>query len=428
MSRGVLRRVAADVTPLRTHPAYRRLWAGQTVSAIGTQMTAVAVPIQVYEMTHSSLDVGLAGLAGLAGLLAFGLYGGAIADAVDRRRLALLTSTLLGLLSAVLVAQAAAGTNSLWLLYLVVLLQAAVTGADNPARNAMIPRLLPEEQLPAAYALSQISMNAALTAGPLLAGVLIGSVGLFSTYLIDVLSFVAAFAAVARLPAMPPQPGAAKAGWASVAEGLRFLGARPVVLMTFLVDINAMVFGMPRALFPAIASRFYHGGAAVAGVLYAAPAVGALLGALMSGPLHRVRRQGLAVLVSVVVWGLTITGFGFARVLWLGVLLLGAAGAADMVSAVFRNTILQLNTPDELRGRLSGVFIIVVNGGPRLGDAEAGGVAAVLGIAGSVISGGVACLLGVAALAAAVPAFARYDASKRRSASPATARSETNPA
>lgn len=421
---GFLGRHAADITPLREFPAYRRLWGGLTVSMVGNQMTSVAVPIQVYDQTHSSLYVGLVGLAGLIGLLAFGLYGGAIADSMDRRRLALFTSSVLALLSAALVAQAALGLHSLPLLYGIVLLQAAVFGVDNPARSAMIPRLLPSARLPAAYALAQVGQNVALTGGPLAAGALIATSGLSTAYLVDTLSFAAALYAMWRLPAIPPEGGGAKAGWKSVAEGLRFLAGRKILLMTFLVDINAMVFGMPRALFPAIAQKFYGGGATVVGILYAAIAMGALLGATFGGWLGRVRRQGLAVIVAILAWGAAITGFGFTRALWLGVLLLAAAGAADMVSAVFRNTILQTATPDALRGRLSGVFIVVVAGGPRLGDVESGGIAAAAGLTASVASGGLLCILGVLLLAAAVPAFARYDASEVAT----TRRSETSPA
>jgi MFS family permease len=209
---------------------------------------------------------------------------------------------------------------------------------------------------------------------------------------------------------MPPEGGGSRAGVASVLEGLRFLGPRKNLLMTFLVDINAMVFGMPRALFPAIGATWFHGGAGTVGLLAAAPSLGALIGAVTSGWAGRVRRQGLAVLVSVLVWGGSIALFGFSRVLWLSLLLLGIAGAADMVSAIFRNTILQVATPDALRGRLQGVFIVVVTGGPRIGDVEAGSVAAAFGTQLSVVSGGLACMAGVGALAALFPSFAKYDA------------------
>lgn len=404
------RALAADVSPLREHPDYRRLWAGATVSLLGSQMTAVAVPIQVFQITHSSLYVGLTGLVILGPLVGFGLVGGAIADAVDRRRLLLVTSTALTVLSAVLALQAAAQLRRLWLLYLVVGVQSAFMAVDSPSRGATIPRLVPSRQLPAANALQQVSMQLTLTGGPLLAGVVIGGFGLQWAYWVDVASFFAALYAVWRLPALRPLGEATRAGVASIAEGLRFLRGRTNLLMTFLVDINAMVFGMPRALFPAIGTGWFHGGPRTVSLLYAATSAGGLLGALFGGWFGRVRRQGLAILVAVAVWGAAVAGFGLSRTLWLAVLLLATAGAADMVSAVYRSTILQVATPDALRGRLQGVFIVVVAGGPRLGDVEAGSVASAFGLTFSVVSGGVICLLGVVALAALFPRFARYDA------------------
>lgn len=405
-----VRRLAVDVSPLRESPPFRRIFLSSTVSQLGTQMTAVAVPVQVFAITHSSFAVGLIGLVAVVPLVTFGLLGGAIADSVDRRRLTMVTSSALAVLSLLLVVQAAAGWNRLPLLYAVIGLQAGLFAVDSPARNTFAPRLLPPHQLPAATALGQIGFNAGFTLGPLLAGVLIGSIGLFAAYLVDVLSFAFALYALVRLPPMPPAGGGAKMGLGSVAEGFRFLRTQRVLLMTFLVDINAMVFGMPRALFPALAATTFGGGARTVGLLYSAPACGALLGALVSGPLGRVRRQGLAVLLAIVAWGLAITAFGLTDVLWLGLVFLALAGAADMVSSVFRNTILQVATPDELRGRLNGVFIVVVAGGPRLGDLESGSVAALVSPTFSVVSGGLACVAVLGLLAAAVPSFARYDA------------------
>jgi hypothetical protein len=264
--------------------------------------------------------------------------------------------------------------------------------------------------MPAANALGQLGFNTGLSTGPLLGGLLVGTLGFSWAYGLDALSFVAVLYAVWRLPPMAPEGDVAKPGFRSVLEGLRFLGPRKNLLMTFLVDINAMVFGMPRALFPAIGLEWFHGGAGTVGRLAAAPSVGALLGAATSGWAGKVRRQGFAVLVSVCVWGGSIALFGFTRVLWLGLLLLAVAGAADMVSAIFRNTILQVATPDALRGRLQGVFIVVVTGGPRIGDFEAGAVASAFGLGASVVSGGLACIAGVALLAARYPSFAGYDA------------------
>jgi MFS family permease len=413
----IARSVVADVTPLRISPDYRRLWFGLGINNIGQQMTAVAVAVQVYRITGSSLAVGLVGAFALVPLIVFGLYGGAVADVVDRRILMFWTSLGLAALSLVLFVQAATGLRSVWLLYLVVAFQAALFAVNNPARSAAIPRLVGPELLPAANALQQVTFNLGFTTGPLLAGGLIAWVGIQAAYAVDVLSFAASLYAVLRLPPMPPLgvSDGQRAGFASVLEGLRFLRTRKAVLMTFLVDINAMVFGMPRALFPAVAGLFYAGGAGTVGLLSAAPAFGAMLGAAFSGGLSRVQRQGLAVLVAVGVWGLSIAVFGVVRLLWLGVLLLAVAGAADMVSAVFRTTILQTATPDALRGRLQGVFIVVVAGGPRLGDVEAGSVASLTNETVSIVSGGLLCVLGVIVLALLFPSFARYRPTPRDS-------------
>jgi MFS family permease len=274
----------------------------------------------------------------------------------------------------------------------------------------MLPRLVRREMLPAANALGQLGFNGAMTVGPLLAGVLVGTIGFAWTYAFDAMSFAAILYALWRLPPMPPEGDVQRPGLESVLEGFRFLGPRKNLLMTFLVDINAMVFGMPRALFPALGTGVFHGGAGTVGMLFAAPPLGALLGAATSGWAGRVRRQGLAVLVSIVIWGAAIAAFGFMSSLWLALVCLAVAGAADMVSAIFRNTILQVATPDAMRGRLQGVFIVVVAGGPRLGDVESGTVAGAVGVRPSVISGGLACIVGVALLAALFPSFARYDA------------------
>jgi MFS family permease len=410
----VWRRIVADTTPLRESADYRRWWLGYSVSFTGTQLTQFAVPYQVYRLTHSSLAVGAVGIVVLVPLVTMGLFGGAIADAMDRRRLTLITSSVLLVLASVLTLQAILHLRQVWLLYVVAGLQGAASAVDSSARGAILPRLVRRELMPAANALGQLGFNTGLSTGPLLGGLLIGTVGFGWAYGVDALSFLAVLYAIWRLPAQPPETGSPaggvqRAGVASVMEGLRFLGPRKNLLMTFLVDINAMVFGMPRALFPAIGTTWFHGGAGTVGLLAAAPSVGALVGAATSGWAGRINRQGRAVLVSVTVWGASIALFGFTRVLWLALILLAVAGAADMVSAIFRNTILQVATPDALRGRLQGVFIVVVTGGPRLGDFEAGTVASTIGTQVSVVSGGLACVVGVAALAAAYPSFARYD-------------------
>jgi MFS family permease len=394
--------------PLRESPEYRRLWLGQSLSATGNQMTNVAVPVQVYAMTHSSFAVGAIGLAVAIPLLAVGLLGGSLADAVDRRKLVLLTSSGLALLSLVFALQAALNLHQLWLLYVVIGMQGCLFAIDQPARSTFIPRLLPANRIPAAQALNQMSFQLSGTVGPLLAGVIIAAAGLQAAYATDAATFSVAIYAIIKLRPMPPEGGGATPGLAAVAEGLRWARQHPVVGMIYLVDLNAMIFGMPRAVFPALAATHFGGGAQAVGLLYAAPAIGGLIGAAFSGPLAHVRRQGLAVLASVALWGVSIAGFSVSRSLLLGAILLAVAGAADMVSAVFRGTILLQNVPDALLGRLSAVNFVVVAGGPRLGDLEAGSVAALTTPVFSAVSGGLACIVGVALLGFAVPAFARY--------------------
>ncbi|MCU1589178.1 MAG: transporter [Frankiales bacterium] len=402
------RRVALDVSPLRLSPGFRRLLIGDAVSVIGTQVTAVAVPIQVYVQTHSGAAVGFVGLAGLLPLIVFGLYGGAIADAVDRRQLVILTTLGQAALSTVLLAQALAG-HSTALLYGVVAVQAGLFSMDSPARSAFTPRLLPVHLLPSANALKQVEFNIGVTVGPLLAGLIVAGPGYATAYGLDAVSFAASMWAVLKLPPMPPAGGGRKAGTASVLEGLAFLRTRPVLLMTFVVDLIAMIFAMPRALFPSIAHDVYGGGPQTAGAMYSALAAGALLGALFGGWLGRVHKQGVAVLVAIVAWGLAIAAFGLSNRLWFGLLMLALAGGADMISAVFRNAILQTAAPDEMRGRLGGVFIVVVAGGPRLGDGRAGLGSELVGIRGAVVSGGLAVVALTAICAAVVPRFRRYD-------------------
>lgn len=408
--RRAFRAAASDITPLRESVAFRRLFAGQAVSQIGTQVTRVAVPLQVYAITRSSLDVGLIGLASFVPLVVFGLYGGSIADAVDRRTLVLITSTATMLVSVVLLVQAVLAVNRVSVLFGCVAVQAAFAAVDSPARRAVLPSLVRVEKLPAANTLSYGSFQLALVVGPLLAGAAVGAGGVGWAYAIDVASFVGAFYAAARLPSLPPGAGARRAGLTSVVEGLRFLTARPMVLMTFGADLIATIFGAPAALFPALAYGQYGGGAGTVGLLYAAPAVGSVVVTLLGGVIGRVHRHGLGVVLSIVVWGVAITLFGLASALWLGLLLLAVAGAGDTVSAVYRSTILQVATPPGMQGRLQGVFIVVVTGGPRLGDLESGAVAAAFTPRVSVVSGGLACLAGIGLLALAVPAFLRYDA------------------
>jgi MFS family permease len=401
-------KILTDLGPARRSPAYRRLLIGQVVSQSGTQLTVVAMPVQVFAITGSSFSVGLLGLVSFVPLLIGGLYGGAIADSMDRRKLAMLTSTGLAVTSALLIVQAVTHLHSVAVLYVLAGAQALLAGVDSPARSAIIPRLVPVQDLPAAGALSYAGMTLATTVGPLVAGLLIAGPGLGITYGIDTLSFAAAFIAVLRLPSLPPEGGGTKAGSASVLEGLRFLRTQPVVTMTFAVDLVAMIFGMPRALFPALAAHRFGGGARTVGYLYTALAAGGFIGTVFGGWFSRIRRQGLAVLVAVAAWGAAVVGFGLVDSLVPALIVLTVSGAADAISAVFRGVILQTATPDAMRGRLQGVFIVVVSGGPRLGDLESGAAASLFSLQGAVLSGGIAVLVGVAVLAAAVPSFRRY--------------------
>ncbi|MGQ0743176.1 MAG: MFS transporter [Acidimicrobiales bacterium] len=399
-----------DLTPLKESRDYRFLFAGGAVSYLGRQITVVAVPFQVFQITGSSLAVGLTGLAALVPLVVMSLVGGAIADAVDRRRLLRATQVAQALTSLGLAFNAASPTPSLWVIYLLSALSAGVSGVELPTRTAIIPNLVRRELLPSAATLGQILFQVGLVAGPALAGLIISQVSLTAAYTVDVFTYVAAIATIALIRPLPPAGGGTPAGLASIREGLAYLRGRRLLVSTFAVDLNAMVFGMPRALFPALGTTLYAGGAGTVGLLYAAPGAGALVAALLGGWVAGVRRQGRAVLWSVVVWGAAIAAFGLVRWLPLGLVLLAVAGAADVFSAVFRNTILQVSVPDALRGRLSAVNIAVVTGGPRLGDAEAGAVAAITTPAVSVVSGGLACVLGAALIHRWMPELARYDA------------------
>lgn len=408
--RSLARTLVTDIRPLRVSPAYRRLFLGNAVSQLGQQMTAVAIAIQVYALTESTFAVGLVGVFAVGPLVAFGLYGGAIADAMDRRTLALLASGALWAVSLVLTAQAFLGNTSVWVLYACVAVQAAAYALNSPARNAMVARLLPGELLPAAGALNMAAFNLGFTVGPLAGALMIRWGGFEAAYAVDSLTFTAALYALFRLPSMPPLEGSPRAGFRSVLDGLRFLRTSPNLRMTFMLDMCAMVLAQPRALFPALAYKVYGGGAATVGLLQSAPAFGALVAFALSGWVGRVRLQGLAIVLSVVVYGVAVGAVGLTSILWLGVVLLAVSGMADMVSAAYRSTILQVAAPDQLRGRLQGVFTVVVAGGPRAGDFVAGTVGEATTERVALVVGGLACVVGVAVAVGFQRGFLRYDA------------------
>jgi MFS family permease len=395
-----------DFTPIRMSRDFRALMAGQLVSVLGTQLTAVAVPYQVYAITHSSLDVGLVSLSQLSPLIFGSLWGGSLADSVDRRKLLLIVELLGAVMAAGLAVNADLGP-ALWPLFVFPSALAALSGVDSAGRSAMVPRMIGLRLIPASNALFQSLFQTGAIVGPALAGLLLAGAGLRFVYWLNVASFLGSVAAVFLLSPYPPEGTAARPGWRSVGEGLRFAWRTPPVLGAYLIDVNAMVFGLPRALFPALAATHFGGGATTVGLLYAAPGAGALIGAVTTGWVGRVRRQGLAVIAAVIVWGTAITGFGLVRWLPLGLAFLAIAGWADVISAVFRNTIIQFAGPDEMRGRLMGVQMAVVTGGPRIGDLEAGAVANAFGNATSVVSGGLACIAGAIVVARLIPGFAR---------------------
>lgn len=413
-------RIAVDIRPLR-QPDFRRLFIGQGVSFVGYQLTAVAVPFQMYEVTRSSFWVGMIGLAALLPLVCFGLYGGAVADAVDRRKLYLGSSLLLWVCTGGLLAQALLHVGNRWLLLGIVAVQSVGFALSSPVRNAIVPRLLPVAEVPAGNTLNFTMSNVGTVAGPLLAGLVIARWSYAAAYAVDAALFTVGLYAALRLPPLPPLgEHLTRPGLRSVYDGLSFIARRPVLLMSFAVDLCAMVLAMPRALFPAVAITRYHSDSAV-GWLFAAVAIGAVVGGLVSGWIGRVRRQGVALVVAVVLWGAGVAVSGLAHALWLAVVLLALAGAADLVSAVFRQTILQTYAPDEMRGRLQGVFTVVVAGGPRLGDLRAGATAALVGVTGSWVGGGLACIVAVLLLAAAAPALLRYNSPPDSAAASAAA-------
>lgn len=414
-----LRGLLADTEPLR-NPHFRRLWQANIITVIGAQLTVVAVPAQIYAITGSSAYVGLTGVFGLVPLVVFGLWGGALADVMNRRTLLVVTTTGLILTSAGFWLQAVLGLDNVWLLLCLFSVQQAFFAVNQPTRTAILPKLLPSRLLPAANSLNMTVFQAGAIAGPLVGGMLIPVLGFSWLYLVDTITLFATLGAVVALPPLPVEGAVGSPGLRSVLDGLGYLKGHPVLLMSFVVDLIAMVFGMPRALFPEIADVAFDGpseGGVAFALLFAAIPLGAVLGGIFSGWVSRVQRQGLAVVVCIVVWGLAITGFGLAvafadlsveLMLGLAVLMLVVGGAADMASAAFRQSMLLSAASDAVRGRLQGVFIVVVAGGPRIADVTHGAAAALVGTAAASAGGGVLVVIGVVLAALAVPAFVRY--------------------
>ena len=387
---------------------------------MGNQITRLALPFQVYALTGSTLAIGALTTVQLVPILAFALAAGSLADAVDRRKLLLITQVGLMLCSVAFVVLAMQDDPPLPGLFAVAFVAAGLSAVDQPARSSAIPRLVPPERLASAITLNQLNNRAASIVGPAVAGVLIATVGLVGAYVVDVLSFTATFIGVLALRPLPPLGQVGRPGLAAIREGLAFVRGRRAILGTFVIDLDAMVLAMPTALFPAIALDVFRVGPAGLGLLASAPAVGAFLAALFSGWVGRVVRIGRAVIGCVLVWGLAMAAFGAATVAQeftplpslaifaVALVMLGIAGAADMGSAVLRSTIVQLSAPDQLRGRVIGIHTLVVTSGPRFGDIQSSIVAAVIGPGQAVVLGRLTCVAGVGVIVRLIPELAAH--------------------
>jgi MFS family permease len=409
--RGFLARFALDLTPLRRYPAFRHLWFGQGVSFIGTEIAEVALAYQMYQLTGSKLAVGLISLTHLVPLLTLTVIGGAIADAVDRSRLMLVQQIGMVCGSLGLAGNAALHHPHIWALYASQLVISSSFSIGVGAQRSMTPQLVDEANFMSASALNSVTSQFGAVGGPAIAGLLLKFVELKWIYLGDTLSYLGALVAVALLPRLVAREDADRPSWESIKAGFKYVRHQPVILGFFLVDTNAMIFGMPSALFAPVASDRFHDPSLV-GYLYTAPAVGALLVSLLSGPLRHVRRQGVGVIVSATLWGLAISAFAFAHQFWLALLLLALAGFGDQISAILRSVMLYRITPSQMLGRVSGIEFMQVAAAPSIGNLEAGALANATNLTVAIASGGFLCVAGCAVLAALFPALVRYDASK----------------
>ena len=388
-----------DISPLRESRSFRLLFTGHLTSLLGSQLTIVAIAYQIYALTGSSLWVGLASLIQLPFLIWGSLWGGATSDRVDKRKVLAIGGAILSIFSAGLALNAQLSHPHLWIVIALSTLAAFGAGFVNPSRNASIPRLVRSDQLVAAYSINQVVIQIATVVGPALSGLLVASSGVAACYWIDVATFVVFSFVTLRMDALPPSGETPKSAMLATRQGLTYLRSHRIAQAVYVADLNAMIFGMPRALFPAVALTTFHGGPRLVGLLFAAPGAGALLGALTTGWVEGVERRGRAVVYAVMAWGLAIAVFGLSHSVTLSLVALAVAGWADVISAVLRNAILQSRISDEFRGRLSAIQMAVVTGGPRLGDLEAGAVASAESASFSVISGGLACVIGVGLMA-----------------------------
>lgn len=410
ITRRRLRGLLIDLEPVKRDRDFRMVWLGQIVNNLGRQITLVALPFELWQLTHNPLSIGLLALVQLVPILVFSLGGGAIADAVDRRRLLMITQVLLAACSLSLAILAAQPSPAVWPFYVVAFVAAGVGAVDQPARSSALPRLVPRERLSAAIAVQWLSGSVVAISGPVVAGLVIATTSVATAFSLDVATFLASLAALVVIAPIPPHPDAVRPSLKAVAEGLSFARDRRIILSTLVIDMDAMVFGMPTSLFPQLALTVFNTGVAGFGLLNSALALGVFVGALLSGWVGQIRRPGRGVAVAVAGWGVAIAAFGMCTAYFpLALLCLALAGGADVISSVLRSSIVQLATPDQLRGRVSSIYMLVVTSGPRLGDAEAAVVAALAGPQFSVVSGGVLCLVGLLAVLRLFPQLLHYE-------------------
>lgn len=405
-----MRRLFLDISPLRDSTPYRRLWLGSLLSSVGSALTMFAVPLQVWEVTHSAFAVGLLSAVQLVPAITIGLLGGAWADARDRRRLLLGATCALIATSAALAVLARTGPGLLWLLYLIAAVRSGLAGITGPARRTFIPALLAPEKLAAGLALDRLSFQLMLIVGPALAGVIVGvpALGLRGCYLVDTATFAGSLYGLGRLPAMGGPPAAAAARTlGAVREGIAFIVSQPRLTGAFLADLSATVFALPISLFPAINAERFGGDPHTLGLFTASIGIGGLASTLLSGPIVRLRRQARAMLVAICVWGGAFAAFAVVDGLALTLIMLGLAGAADTITVVMRGAIVQANTPDEMRGRVTAVDYVVSLCGGQLGNLEAGALGSLASPATSALAGGLATIAAAALVSAAIPGFVR---------------------
>ncbi len=413
----MLRGLLPGTRPLRTSRDFRLLWLSGFVTAFGTVLTLLAIPVQIMELTGSPLAVGLMGTVELVPMIVFGLYGGALADALDRRLMALLTEIVLGLLSAGLLVNALLDRPLLWPLYVAVGAAAALGGLQGPAMIAMVPRLVPPDQMTEAMALNSLRSNISAIAGTAIAGVLISVLGLPVAYVIDIVTFAVSALLIFLVRPQPAAEHTSPPSWRSMAEGVRYALSRPVLVGSYLVDLVATALALPFALFAFLAADL--GAPWTLGLMFSATAAGGLLAAATSGWAVRVRRHGVGMLVAAAAWGVTMVGAGLSPWWWLTLVLLTLAGGTNFVADLFRGTMWNHVVPDRLRGRLAGIELLVGSAGPQLGDLRAGLFGSLFGIRRAIWTGGLACVAGIGLVAAGSRSLVRYEYQPEPSANPA---------